>query len=34
MFDGTSPFTPRGCVADARAVAEILRVVKEEGLEL
>ena len=34
MFDGISPFTPRGCIADARAIAEILRVMKEEGLEL
>ena len=34
MFDGNSPHNPRGCIADARAVAEILRVMKEEGLEL
>ena len=34
MFDGNSPHTPRGAVADARAVAEILRVMKEEGMEL
>jgi len=34
MFDGNSPHNPRGCVAEARAVAEILRVIKEEGLEI
>lgn len=34
MFDGNSPHNPRGCIAEARSVAEILRVMKEEGLEL
>lgn len=34
FFDGNPPFNPRGCIADALAVAEILRVMKEEGLEL
>lgn len=34
MFDGNSPHNPRGCVAEAVSVAEILRVMKEEGLEL
>ncbi len=34
MFDGNSPHTPRGSIADSKAVAEILRVIKEEGLEI
>lgn len=33
MFDGNPPFNPRGCVAESRGVAELLRVMKEEGLE-
>jgi predicted glycogen debranching enzyme len=28
IFDGTAPFTPRGCVAQAWSVAEVLRCVK------
>jgi glycogen debranching enzyme len=31
IFDGTAPFTPRGCVAQAWSVAEVLRCLK--GLE-
>ncbi|OGR83683.1 MAG: hypothetical protein A2902_03450 [Elusimicrobia bacterium RIFCSPLOWO2_01_FULL_64_13] len=34
MFDGDPPHTPRGGIADARAVGEILRVMQEEGLEI
>lgn len=34
LFDGNSPHNPRGGVADCRGVGEILRVMKEEGLEL
>lgn len=34
MFDGNSPHNSRGAIADSRAVGEILRVMKEEGLEL
>lgn len=34
IFDGNAPHNPRGCIADALSVAEILRVMKEEGLEL
>ena len=34
MFDGNPPHNPRGCLADCRTVAEILRVIKEEGLDL
>ena len=34
LFDGESPHNPRGGPADARTVGEILRVMKEEGLEL
>ncbi|MBI2915914.1 MAG: glycogen debranching enzyme N-terminal domain-containing protein, partial [Elusimicrobia bacterium] len=34
MFDGNTPHYPRGCIAEARGVAEILRVMKEEGLEI
>lgn len=33
MFDGNPPFNPRGAAAEARGVAEILRVMREEGLE-
>jgi glycogen debranching enzyme len=29
IFDGDPPFTPRGCIAQAWSVAEILRVYKE-----
>jgi glycogen debranching enzyme len=29
IFDGDSPFTPRGCFAQAWTVAEVLRVWKE-----
>jgi len=32
IFDGDEPFTPRGCVAQAWSVAEILRVVHEYQL--
>ncbi|MCI4670792.1 MAG: amylo-alpha-1,6-glucosidase [Bacteroidia bacterium] len=32
IFDGNAPFTPRGCVAQAWGVAEILRVVHEYQL--
>jgi len=28
IFDGTAPFTPRGCVAQAWSVAEVLRFLK------
>jgi glycogen debranching enzyme len=28
IFDGTAPFTPRGCVAQAWSVAEVLRCLK------
>src|SRR4029450_10758196 len=28
IFDGTGPFTPRGCVAQAWSVAEVLRCLK------
>lgn len=34
FFDGNSPHNSRGAIADARSLAEILRVMKEEGLEL
>ncbi|HSC40482.1 MAG TPA: amylo-alpha-1,6-glucosidase, partial [Chitinophagaceae bacterium] len=32
IFDGNAPYTPRGCVAQAWGVAELLRVIKEYGL--
>ena len=32
LFDGDPPHAPRGCFAQARAVAEIARVWIEEGL--
>ncbi len=34
MFDGKTPHAPRGISADARGLAEILRVMNEEQLEL
>ena len=32
IFDGNSPFTPRGCFAQAWSIAELLRVAKEHQL--
>jgi 4-alpha-glucanotransferase len=32
IFDGDAPHTPRGCVAQAWGVAEILRVIKVYSL--
>jgi glycogen debranching enzyme len=32
IFDGDSPHHPRGCIAQAWGVAEVLRVMKEYGL--
>jgi predicted glycogen debranching enzyme len=32
IFDGNAPHHPRGCVAQAWGVAELLRVIKEHGL--
>ncbi|HRH50595.1 MAG TPA: amylo-alpha-1,6-glucosidase [Panacibacter sp.] len=32
IFDGDAPYHPRGCIAQAWGVAEILRVIKEYGL--
>ena len=32
IFDADAPHHPRGCVAQAWGVAEILRVIKEYGL--
>ena len=31
IFDGDPPFTPRGCIAQAWSVAEVLRVWRETG---
>jgi len=33
IFDGDEPVTPRGCIAQAWGVAEVLRVLKEDVLE-
>ena len=32
IFDGDPPFTPRGCIAQAWTVAEMLRVWRECGV--
>lgn len=31
LFDGAPPFTPRGCIAQAWSVAELLRAISESG---
>jgi glycogen debranching enzyme len=33
IFDGDAPFTPRGCIAQAWSVAELLRVWREIELK-
>lgn len=34
ILDGDPPHTPRGCIAQARTVAEVLRAWRETGLTL
>ncbi|MFN2447897.1 MAG: amylo-alpha-1,6-glucosidase, partial [Vicinamibacterales bacterium] len=31
LFDGDPPYTPRGCIAQAWSVAELLRAISESG---
>ena len=34
LLDGNAPHNARGCIADSLAVAELLRVIKKEGLNV
>jgi len=34
IFDGDAPFTPRGCIAQAWSVAEVLRMWRETEIKI